>query len=656
MFSFILFLWYQTLGITGGDSGDLVAAAALFGVPHPPGYPLYTALAGLLIRIPGMTASWKSAFMSSVPSALTIGCLFILSYQLTKRYIPGIFAALILAGNYVFFLYSISPEVFALLNFFLVLTTGFFLLWLQTGRKRYLYWLAFSLGLGMTHHHLLLFILPAMVVVGWRIRERREVVLHNLPKLICFGVIGFLPYLYVLFAGNSSAIVNWDRPITVNNVIRLISRSDYGTFQSGAFYLGQMGQRILQVKMYAQLVLLDIRFIGVLSALVGWWWLRRRDKRIWMFVTIAIISLGPWFFFYAGFPLLNRFTLGTYERFLLPSYVFLSWLIGIGMWQIAVWISTRIGTVVRLPKPWLTALTMLALAIYPVTMVSTTLWRFNGMKTDFTADRLGMDILQTVSQNGIVLLGRDTPLFIAQYVRYATNYRSDVILLHGTLFESDYYPAVIRHAYPQLRIPETTPSQFTKEFIAQNRAQHEIYSNIKLSVDPDSVWVPHGLLYRLELLAELPSLDELIAENDRVWKTYGNPRAGILSRYNHLMLSDVLDVYGASRNEFGNVLLKAQKYEKAKEYSQAGIDLAGDSQLPQAYVNLGLAEMGLKNCQAAFAAFDTAEQFHLAPHVELKVYRAITYRDCVGDAVKAQEYFSQYDAARKETQTKLQPQ
>lgn len=34
-----------------GDSAELAAATALFGVPHPPGYPLYTMLTASLVHL-----------------------------------------------------------------------------------------------------------------------------------------------------------------------------------------------------------------------------------------------------------------------------------------------------------------------------------------------------------------------------------------------------------------------------------------------------------------------------------------------------------------------------------------------------------------------------------------------------------------------------
>src|SRR5664280_1156469 len=76
--SFFVFLLFQAQGIIGGDSGDLVTAVTTFGVPHPPGYPLYTFLGWILSHIPVFTPSWRVGLLSSVPHAIVIALVFLI--------------------------------------------------------------------------------------------------------------------------------------------------------------------------------------------------------------------------------------------------------------------------------------------------------------------------------------------------------------------------------------------------------------------------------------------------------------------------------------------------------------------------------------------------------------------------------------------------
>ncbi|MFN7971300.1 MAG: DUF2723 domain-containing protein [Acidobacteriota bacterium] len=72
-----LIVYSRTLAptVTVEDSGELIAAAVTLGVPHPPGYPLWTILAHVFsLGTPGNRALGPN-FMSAVFGSLTIlGC------------------------------------------------------------------------------------------------------------------------------------------------------------------------------------------------------------------------------------------------------------------------------------------------------------------------------------------------------------------------------------------------------------------------------------------------------------------------------------------------------------------------------------------------------------------------------------------------------
>ena len=65
--------------VTGGDNGELVTAAYVLGVAHPPGYPLWTMLAALVIRLLDFT-QWDVAYrvnlMSTVFGGISAAFLF----------------------------------------------------------------------------------------------------------------------------------------------------------------------------------------------------------------------------------------------------------------------------------------------------------------------------------------------------------------------------------------------------------------------------------------------------------------------------------------------------------------------------------------------------------------------------------------------------
>lgn len=149
--SLILFLTFQSQGIFTGDSGDVVTAAIIGGIPHPPGYPLYSVLGWLAAHVPVGLLSWRVTLLSSIPHAAAVGLVYALIYTLTKRNIlASMFGALSLVANYLFFLYSVTPEVFALFDFFVALLWYLLVLWKDNKRVQYLYAAAFVYGLSLS--------------------------------------------------------------------------------------------------------------------------------------------------------------------------------------------------------------------------------------------------------------------------------------------------------------------------------------------------------------------------------------------------------------------------------------------------------------------------------------------------------------------------
>ncbi|MDP1722710.1 MAG: DUF2723 domain-containing protein [Candidatus Gottesmanbacteria bacterium] len=638
----VVYLLFQATGIFGGDSGDLVTAAYEFGVPHPPGYPLYTWLVWLATRMPLFTPAWRAGLMSSIPHALTLGFVYLIVRRLGSSASAGLFAVLMLGGNYPFFLYSTTPEVFALFDLFVVLIVYLLILWSETRNSRYLFLFSFIFGLSLTHHHVMLFLVPS---IGWFIWSH----VKSLKKvsLLCaiFFLLGLLPYLYIPIAARGGAIINWDRAVDVPGFLRLLTRQDYGSFVANGFYGALPIHRLLQLKAYGQFVLMDLSWVGVLFATAGFVQLWRQKRTAFWFLFLAILFIGPGFFFYASFPLMNRFSLGTYERFLLPSYTLLSILMGVGVSAIRKF-SLKRSHLLRL------AITA-GVLLFSISMVSMTIWRFWGLRSDRTADALGKDIMAGLPAGSLLLVSRDTPLFVSQYVRYGLGWRPDIALIHANRLWSADYPMIIKQRFGDLIVPESAPGAFAKAFVGANRDRVPIYSNTTFAIDDGWFWVPYGLVYKLTKKDELPALAAYIDMNDRLWSTFQDPRSGILSRYHHLMLSDVLSVYADSRITIGKILLRGGKLLDAKRYFQQAILYKSDIEEQDGYTYLGLAELFDGQCDEALAAFVHARQASLVPDIALTLYESVAQRDACNNKEKARELMRMYEAARQKEEIPL---
>ncbi len=651
--SFVIFLYFLATGIFGGDSGDLVTAATLGGIPHPPGYPLYTFLGFLLSKLPFFTPAWRVGILSAGAHALVVGLIFLIVARLTKKMLPAMFASLALLANYLFFLYAVTTEVFGLLDLFLVVLIYLLMLWHQTKKIHYLYWASFVFGLSLTHHPLILFFVPAVAYLFWINKKFLKLNYKQIIGLLAYWLIGLLPLVYIPLAGCGKAIVNWDQVCSIPNFIRLISRADYGIFTSGAIYGSAILSRLLGIKAYFEILIGDLTWPGVVLIILGFWYLYRGEKKLANFFMISFLLLGPIFIFYASFPIFSNFNFATFERFLLPSYMLVYILVGLGFTEAVELVNNIIKrSSITASKLGRTGF-IIILFLYPLVMIPVTAYKFVGLSGDQTANNLGRDILFSLPPKSILLIAHDTPLFTTQYVRYALNFRSDTIIIHLSILENTGYPQLVKKVFPRLTVPKSGKSGITLPFIKANREVFPIFSNTLIPLDAGWFWVPYGLVYKLTDEVNLPVVDKLSGENMALWQKMHDPNQGILSHYDHLMLGDVRNVYANARAEYARILLKGNKIDEAINQLKAALAYHGDTGVPNIYTLLGLSELFLNHCQMSLNYLQMAQAASPATDKDISFYEGVAYRDCAKNAPEAQKLFDEYEKLQSQEETPL---
>ena len=175
--SFVVYFYTLAPTLSLEDSGELAVAGDYLGVPHPPGYPLWTILAWIFARIfqfktyfgqpnPG----WSIALMSAVFAALTAGVMAMLvccsgrdMLQSIKRARGadsdstddliccggGIAGSLLFAFSPVMWSQAVIVEVYTLNAFFVVLIFQLAYMWSRKPSDKLLFATALAFGLGM---------------------------------------------------------------------------------------------------------------------------------------------------------------------------------------------------------------------------------------------------------------------------------------------------------------------------------------------------------------------------------------------------------------------------------------------------------------------------------------------------------------------------
>lgn len=644
------YLFFQSSSIYGGDAGDLVSASYLRGVAHPPGYPLYTFLGSILTHIPVHTAAWRMSLLSSIPASLTIVVLYILLRRILQSTRAAFIGASTLGVTYVYWLYAITPEVFALHLFFLI--TLFFFMWefYTTRSVKFLYICALIFGLSMTHHHIILFVLPAFAYLFVKAGTYKKYSLKLYGRLLGIFTLGLLPYLSVVFAARAHPMINWNEPYTLSGLIQLITRATYGTFQSGPLAGQSIVSRLLEIPVILEFILNDFTILGVVAALIGGVYLFKINRVFCIYTGIAFVSVSFLYFFYAFYPVDHPFAIATLERFLLPGYLFFTIFIAAGTAGIVTWVDKILdkrGFHISLQLSSLYSLTVFLLL--PGLLFYINYPKLSPLTHDMTAEEHGKDILRTPKTNSILFLQRDSTLFDTQYVYFTQAVRSDIVLIHYYRFyKGELSNALIKH-YPNLVVPEGRGGALTQQFIDSNYRRRPVYANIQFKVN-GYVWVRQGLLYRLYRPKDIPTVSSILMQNDRLWKSYSDPLSGSLGQYRNLMLANILDFYKEGRIETGLLYYDAGFYEKALSYYTKAVTY-NDSD-PEIYFHRGLALSKLLRCSDA----EKSLRIGLEKGGQKRFfYEALMLnaRDCFRDPQSSSKWQKLYEMEKNSRQTKL---
>ena len=226
-----------------GDTGDYQTAGWIWGVAHPPGYPLYTILVGIIERLPIppvwiQTASfslpaWRANILSALFALGALSALFALVNRLTKRPIVALLASGALAFSRVFWWHSEICENDTLSAMLILLILLMSVRWVQDRRRWDPYILAFLIGIGISHHQIVLMFLPAVLVFLLMNRSLRFTPKQWVAFALLFA-LGLTPFVYL-------PLVRYKTP---EGPIKFVSENEYAQLYSG----NQQGSPTVQYK------------------------------------------------------------------------------------------------------------------------------------------------------------------------------------------------------------------------------------------------------------------------------------------------------------------------------------------------------------------------------------------------------------------------
>lgn len=540
LFPFLIYFYYLCPTIAAGDSGEFITSAKILGVPHPPGYPLYTIIGHVFTYLPMNSVAWRVNLTSAIFCALTCLLVYLSLQRITGRIWPALAAAWGLALSRFFWQYAEVAEVFALNNFFAALLTYVLILITQNSERMNastdaqsstlsahakLFWLfSFLFGLALTNHHTIILLAPAALGVLWRsspgffsdtdpLRGKDGKTL-GIAAILFF--VGLTPYLYLPIAAGHNPAINWDNPVTLENFWRLLTRADYGGFSPNASKATI--SRLSQLPTFFTGLYEQFTGLGVALAILGILNFKRY-KNLQIYLMLAFFFSGIFFVMYANVAINNPLLLGVLHRFyIMPAVIFSFW-VGLGLENIIHWITQK-----KLPK--------LIAKMVPITVtVGLLIWEFaaNVEEADFRENYIAEDfahnILLSLPQNALFFVSGDVASIGVDYLQLVEGQRPDVMALDQAKLTYDWYYAQSKARFPQARL---LGQRYDGEKV---RNQHWIISNLRLlpvcfmdfkeqSYQEEFLAQPRGLVYEMSLPVKGIFADSLEARTNALYSKF----------------------------------------------------------------------------------------------------------------------------------------
>jgi tetratricopeptide (TPR) repeat protein len=387
-----------------GDSGELVTAVHVLGIPHPSGYPLYVLLGKLWTLVaPLGSIAYRMSLFSALCAAASVGVLHRLLGSLGLHPVGALFAALLFAVSPSFWGEANVQRVYALNAVFVALATAAAFSWHRSRRGSRLWLAAFCCGLGSANHTFMAVF--AVALAGFAVLCERALLRRPLAVAGSVGsfACGLVPYLYLPLRSRTDPPLDWGDPETPSRLLAVVLRRD---FWPRAWLEGPADLLPIAVD-FARGVFHELMWIGAalaaLGVVVGW-------RRRWPVLLPVLVCIAN---FTAVSLHGSRTDLFVWHRYYIPAYFAACVLAGIGAHAV-------VERLPRLARPAALLVPALGLVLG---------WRSFDRSGYRIADDFSRTLLATLPPGAHLAANDDNILFVLLYLRWVERLRPDVNLI-----------------------------------------------------------------------------------------------------------------------------------------------------------------------------------------------------------------------------------
>jgi len=440
---------HRTLSLQG-DSAVFVSSSAMFGVPQPSGYPLYTLLGFLFTKLPFGEVAFRVHLFSAFCHAAAVSIVALTIFELTRSRLAAFSGALCLAFARAFFQGSLYAEVFPFNDLFtaliLFLAIEFCASEDDAVRERRLPRLAVAIGFASAHHQMIALTAPALVVLllmGGVLRVLDGPRLARLFGLFLAPMLVF--YLTTTVAASRDPLSSWGDVHDLKSLFALATRQDYGGILSPHLERPTIDRwDIVESQLLG--VARHFGWLSVALAAAGAYFLyKRKSFAPLAALTMAFVAAGPFFAAVNRIDPSTEHGLAYSDRFATMSLVPIGIVVGCG-------IAFAIEQLpLMFPEPLVRALFGLSFVV-PLAM--------HASDVDQRDNRMGIalarDLLADAPDRSLVLLSGDHANGIALYLCGVEKRCGSRIVMSPGQMHLEWRVRQLKRRYPDLVIPPAT--------------------------------------------------------------------------------------------------------------------------------------------------------------------------------------------------------
>ena len=440
-------VYYMTMapGLQFIDSGELATVAALLGIAHPTGYPLFTLVGWMFAHLPvggavifrlnmmaaALCAAGASFWLLSFRRVILLCRLQDVSERLACAAATS--GALMLAFSRTYWSQALEIEVYPL---HLLLSAIIVLAFLRAnfpfegervGIGRW-YAFAFAVGLGFANHMSTILLAPALLAMFF-LRNGRGAETWKLLAKMTLPFAGALSlYLYLPIRASQSPALNWGNVVTFERFLWHVSGKQYRVWMFSSFDAAWK-----QFSYFLDGLPGEFTFAGLLLSIVGIV-LTFRSKRS--------LGTGVLLFFLGCIVYAVNYDIHDIDSYFLLAYVAEAMAASVGIAALARALQGRLA----LPGA-ISTLVVLLLPLAPLVAN----WHEVDEHTDHLVEDYTANMFASLRPNAVVLSYQwDYWVAAAYYVQNVDSARRDVLVIDKELLRRSWYLKQLENRDPQL--------------------------------------------------------------------------------------------------------------------------------------------------------------------------------------------------------------